>query len=62
VSQDKYFFKAYNYKKVLPVHALIVFTVFGFLVDEKIKLKVLASSFEILANVENPSNIPLRRP
>ncbi len=34
--------KAYNNKKVLSVHALIVFTIFYFLIDEKIKLKVLA--------------------
>jgi hypothetical protein len=40
------FLKAYNIKKVLSVHALIGFTVFGVLVDEKIKLKVLACSFE----------------
>jgi hypothetical protein len=40
------FLKAYNNKLVLSVHALIVFTIF-FLVDENIKLRVLACSFEI---------------
>ena len=39
--------KAYNNKWVLSVHALIVFTIFCSLVDEKIKIKVLACSFEI---------------
>jgi hypothetical protein len=34
-------------KQVLSEHALIVFTIFCFLVDEKIKFKVLACSFEI---------------
>ncbi len=32
--------------EILSVHALIVFTIF-FLVDEKIELKVFASSLEI---------------
>ncbi len=39
--------KAYNNKQVLSVHALILFKIFSFLVDEKIKLKVLSISFEI---------------
>ncbi len=39
VSQDEYLLKAYNNKKVLSVRALIVFTTFCFLDDEKIKLK-----------------------
>jgi hypothetical protein len=41
------FWKAYNNKKVLFIQALMVFTKFCFLVDEKIKLKDLACSFEI---------------
>jgi hypothetical protein len=32
------------------------------MVDEKIKLKVLAYSFELLANFENPSSNPPQRP
>ncbi len=36
MSQDDYFLKAYNNKYVLSVHALIVFTIFCFLDDEKI--------------------------
>jgi hypothetical protein len=55
------FLKAYNNKKVLSVHALIVFTILCFLVDETIKLKVLACFFEI-TNLENPSSNPLQRP
>jgi hypothetical protein len=43
----KFFFKAYYNKLVLSVHALVVLTIFCFLVDEKMKLKVLACSFEI---------------
>ncbi len=39
--------KAYYNKQVLSVQALIVFTIFWFLVDEKIKCKVLDCSFEI---------------
>ncbi len=46
MSRDEYFF----------VHALIAFTIFCFLVDEKIKLKVLACSFEITYYFENPSS------
>jgi hypothetical protein len=41
------FFKAYNKKLVPSLHTLIVFTIFSFLVNEKIKLKVLAGFFEI---------------
>jgi len=41
------FLKVYNNKKVLSVRALIVFTIFYFLVDEKIELKVLVCFFEI---------------
>ncbi len=48
VSRDEYFFKAYNNKQVLSVHALLVFQIFSFLVDVKIKLKILACSFEII--------------
>ncbi len=44
VKRDEFIFKPYDNRKV---HALIVFTLFGFLVDDKIKLKVLACSFEI---------------
>jgi hypothetical protein len=40
------FLKVYD-KKVLSVHALIVFKIFCFVFDVKIKLKVLASSCEI---------------
>jgi hypothetical protein len=46
---------------VFSVHVLIVFTTFCFLVDEKIKHKFLACSFEILSNFENPSSNPLQR-
>jgi hypothetical protein len=53
---------AYNIKLVLSVHALVVFTIFCLLVDEKIKLKALACSFEIiLTNFENPLSNPLQR-
>ncbi len=34
-----FFFKVYNNKEVLFVYVLIVFTIFCFLVDEKINLK-----------------------
>jgi hypothetical protein len=48
VSRDEYFFQnSYDNKKVLSSHALIVFTSFCILVDEKIQLQVLACSFEI---------------
>jgi hypothetical protein len=33
------FVKTYNNKEVLSVHALLFFTIFCFLVDEKIKLQ-----------------------
>ncbi len=39
--------KDYNNELLLFVHVLIVFTVFCFLVDEKIKLKVLACFSEL---------------
>ncbi len=42
VSREEYFLKAYYNKQALSVHALMFFTVFCFLVDKKIKLKVLA--------------------
>jgi hypothetical protein len=35
VSRDEYFLEAYKNKKVLSLHALIVVTIFCFLVDEK---------------------------
>jgi hypothetical protein len=38
---------AENNKQMLYVHVLIVFTIFCFLADKKIKLEVLACSFEI---------------
>jgi hypothetical protein len=41
------FLKAYNNKLALSVHELTVFTMCCFLDDEKIKLKVLACSFDI---------------
>jgi hypothetical protein len=41
-------------KKVFFVHALIIFTIFCFFVDETIKVKVSACFFEI-TNFENPS-------
>ncbi len=41
------FLKAYYDKYVLSVHALILFKFFGFLLEWKIKLKVLACSFGI---------------
>ncbi len=48
VSRDEYFVKVYNNEQVLSVHALIVFKIFCCLVEKKIKLKVLAFSFEII--------------
>ncbi len=51
VPRDEYFFKAYNNTVnryfLYSIHALIVFTIIYFLVNEKIKLKVLACSFEV---------------
>ncbi len=44
------FLTAYTIKEVLSVDALLVFTTFCFLVDEKIKLQVLAYTFEIIYN------------
>ncbi len=44
VSRYEYFFKSSNIKQVLSVHG---FTIFSFLVDEIIKLKVLDCFFEI---------------
>jgi hypothetical protein len=35
VSRDEYFYMAFNYKQVLSVHALMVFTMFCSLDDEK---------------------------
>jgi hypothetical protein len=46
VSWNVNFMNAYNIKNALSVHALMVFTILCFLVDEIIKLKVLASSIE----------------
>jgi hypothetical protein len=55
VSKDEYFSKADNNEQVFSVHALIVFTIFCFLVDEKLELKGLACFFEITySNFENP--------
>jgi hypothetical protein len=40
------YLKAYNNKNVLSIHALkVFFTIFNFLIDEEIKLKVLACFF-----------------
>jgi hypothetical protein len=47
MSRDDYFLKVCNNKKAFSVHVLIVFTIICFVVDEKLKLKVLACSFEI---------------
>jgi hypothetical protein len=41
-------------KQVLSVHALVVFTIFCFLVDEITKFQVLASPLKLLLNFENP--------
>jgi hypothetical protein len=41
------FFEGYDDKYVFSVHALIVFTIFVFYLNEKIKLEVLACSYEI---------------
>jgi hypothetical protein len=38
----------------------MVFTIVYFLVDEKIKLKVLACSLKLLTNFENPSSDTLQ--
>ncbi len=46
-SRDEYFLTVFNNKIGAFCNALIVFTIFGFLVDGKAKLKVLACSFEI---------------
>ncbi len=49
VSRDEYFFlKDYNNQQVLSVHVLRVFTCVFFLVDEKIQLRFLACSFEVI--------------
>jgi hypothetical protein len=50
------FLKVYNNRWVLSGHALIVFTICCFLVDEKLKLKVFAYSFK------NSSSNPLQDP
>jgi hypothetical protein len=46
-------------KKVFSVHALIVFTIFCFFVDETIKVKVSACFFEI---TNFSKSFPLQRP
>jgi hypothetical protein len=48
VSGEEYFLKAHSFYN------------FFFLVDEKIELKVLPCTFELLSNFENPSNNPLQ--
>jgi hypothetical protein len=49
------FWKAYNNKHVLSVHALIVYKfLFLRVVDEKIEFKVLACSLSYYCNFENP--------
>jgi hypothetical protein len=49
VSRDEYkgLYNTCNIKQMVSVHVLMVFTIFCFLVDEIIELKVLACSFEI---------------
>jgi hypothetical protein len=44
----------FRYSKYPNVHALMVFTIFCFLLEEKIKLKVLF--LRLLTNLENPFN------
>ncbi len=41
---------------------MIVFTIFCFLVDEKVKLKFLACYFEIVFFFGNPSSNPIQIP
>ncbi len=50
MSRDDYFFEAYINNKVLSVHALVVLTIFGFLVDGKTKLKVVFKIFCFLVD------------
>jgi hypothetical protein len=47
VSRDEYFLKAL---KVLSAHELVAFTIFRFLIHEKIKLKVLLAPLKFLNN------------
>jgi hypothetical protein len=49
VSRDEYkgLYNTCNIKQMVSVHALMVYTILCFLVDEIIELKVLACSFEI---------------
>ncbi len=46
------FLKAYSIKQVLSVHALIVFRIVCFLVDEIIVLKVELASLKLLTNLK----------
>jgi hypothetical protein len=48
VSREEYFFGRLIIINRYTVHALIVFTSLSYLFDEKIKLKILASSLKIL--------------
>ncbi len=56
VSRDKCFFLRFIIiNRLLSVRAAVVFSIFGFLVDEKIKLKVfLLAPLKLLTNFENP--------
>jgi hypothetical protein len=58
------FFMAHNNQQVLAVHERIVFTIFCFLFDEKIKLKFLACFFEITVfnKFENPTVTTFKDP
>jgi hypothetical protein len=57
------FFEGYNCKQVLSVHALMVFKIFCFLVDKKIKLKVFwLALLKLLTNAKNPFCNLLQRP
>ncbi len=60
VSRDEYFLKICRNKQGLSAHALLVFTIFCFLVDER--LRGFTCSFEVLTYFENPSSTSLQRP
>jgi hypothetical protein len=61
LSRDEYFL-GYNYKQVLSVRALIVFTIFCFLVDEKSNSKFQLAPLKLLTNFENDTSKLLKRP
>jgi hypothetical protein len=56
------FLKDYNNTQVLSIHALTVFTIFCFLVDEKSKSKFKLAPLKLLSHFKNPSNSPLQKP